>query len=72
MSYGSVVVISLIEMKGIMKQEILNLLKQSYSIIQLEKSIEQEIIQDIDSFTMYYYILSNHHQSLYISTNMNE
>lgn len=72
MSYGSVVVISLIEMKRIMKQEILNLLKQSYSIIQLEKSIEQEIIQDIDSFTMYYYILSNHHQSLYTSTNMNE
>lgn len=59
-------------MKRIMKQEILNLLKQSYSIIQLEKSIEQEIIQDIDSFTMYYYILSNHHQSLYTSTNMNE
>lgn len=55
-----------------MKQEIQNLLKHSYSIIQLEKSIEHEIIQGIDSFTMYYFILSNHHQSLYTSTNMNE
>ena len=59
-------------MRRIMKQEIQNLLKHSYSIIQLEKSIEQEIIQGIDSFTMYYFILSNHHQSLYTSTNMNE
>ena len=63
-------VVSLTEMREMVKREIQLHLSQAH--ILMEQSVEKDILNEIDSLTKYYFILSNHHQFLYTSGNMNE